>query len=121
MTSLAFLYSTHKLQPNSVYADYTNSFTKLLHLSNLLRLPVNEDLANKVSMFIAQATPMASVLTTSFNDLQRQVAATQFLADFAHICCAVIMNDRVRLGENCVFFNYKRLRTSTLTYNYIYK
>lgn len=47
-------------------------------------------------MFIAQAAPIISTLAITADNLQRQVQVTQFLAHFAHICCANVMADKER-------------------------
>jgi hypothetical protein len=55
-------------------------------------VPVNDIEANNISMFIAQATPIITALSTTLDAMQRsQKDVSKFLADFAHICCAFVM------------------------------
>lgn len=58
-------------------------------------VPVNDIEANNISMFIAQAMPIISELSSTMDNLQRQGKdICKFLADFAHLCCAFVMRER---------------------------
>lgn len=58
-------------------------------------VPVNDIEANNISMFVAQATPIISVVSTTLDNVQRQNKdVAKFLADFAHICCAFVMREK---------------------------
>lgn len=60
-------------------------------------VPVNDIEANNVSMFIAQATPIMSSMSTTLDQLQRQSKdVSKFLADFSHICCALVMREKAQ-------------------------
>jgi hypothetical protein len=66
-------------------------------------VPVNDIEANNVSMFIAQATPVISSLSSTLDNLQRQGKdVAKFLADFAHICCAFVMREKAQTPEHAV-------------------
>ena len=66
-------------------------------------VPVNDIEANNVSMFIAQATPIISSLSTALDNTQRQGKdVARFLADFAHICCAFVMREKVQNKDHAV-------------------
>jgi hypothetical protein len=66
-------------------------------------VPVNDIEANSVSMFIAQATPVITSLSTTLDNLQRQGKdVAKFLADFAHICCAFVMREKSHNTEHAV-------------------
>jgi hypothetical protein len=65
--------------------------------------PVSEVEANNISSFIAQPTPIIAAFIVTMDNLQRQIQVTQFLADFAHVCCANVMMDKTRNQANAKF------------------
>lgn len=82
-------------------------------------IPVDDVEANNISMFIAQSTPIISELVVTMDNLQRKIQVADFLADFAHICCANVMFDKTKNIENSKYA-FSSMVVSLVIYDHIY-
>jgi len=103
LLSVALKFDRAKMMHPEIQNDFSQYRRALAKNQRHPGVPVNDIEANNVSMFIAQATPILTSLSTVLDNLQRQDKDVQkFLADFAHICCAFVMREKSQNTEHAV-------------------
>jgi len=103
LLTLALRFDRSKMMHPEIQNDFSQYRRALQKNQRHPGVPVNDIEANNVSMFIAQATPVLSSLSSTLDNLQRQGKdVAKFLADFAHICCAFVMREKSHNSEQTV-------------------
>jgi hypothetical protein len=103
LLSISLRFDRAKMMHPEIQNDFSQYRRALQKNQRHPGVPVNDIEANNVSMFIAQATPIITSLSTTLDNVQRQGKdVTRFLADFAHICCAFVMREKTQNTEHAV-------------------
>jgi hypothetical protein len=101
--SVALKFDRAKMMHPAIQNDFSQYRRALQKRNGHPGLPVSENEANSVSMFIAQATPIITELSSVLDTLNRNGKdVTKFLADFSHICCAFVMREKSQPKEHAV-------------------
>jgi len=103
LLNIALKFDRAKMMHPEIQNDFSQYRRALQKNQRHPGVPVNDIEANNVSMFIAQATPIITSLSSTLDTVQRQGKDVgKFLADFAHICCAFVMREKTQNTEHAV-------------------
>jgi len=103
LLSVALKFDRAKMMHPAIQNDFSQYRRALGKNNRHPGVPVNDVEANNVSMFIAQATPIITALSSKLDDVQRKGKdVSKFLADFSHICCAFVMREKSHAPDQAV-------------------